>query len=748
MASTTNTSWLTPNVTAIVSLFAATAIGMAACGTEERPRTTGIIANGGGTTSNNGGGGGVQTGDCEGDEIQECKVWIDANNCFVGEQQCQDGEWGPCVDPESLDTAALTGQTNCPANDCNPFCQRYNEPPGWIADGTAAPPGGSINGLPSSWQAAGQNEPCTDASDCQFDTYCDASGDCLPFQRDEFHATGAPDLTSPVACTPGEVYVCNRGDVVATAPIEVAILDASSTHLSGANCTDPGGTVHDTCVYTNDIAPGECALVTGCTWTGTKTIYVNPPDPPGTDGTPPLAEAALAPNGCANNWSMFHNVSQCNCSNTQTSSALNPVTMYLFLDDSGSMDDTPPTPDLWSSATAAVSTFVQDPSADNIRFAMRTYNDPDPTCRSGCSVSACTQPALTAAPDNAPEFLSNAAYEANLVTFIGNQFAGGGTPHTPTIQGMADWGMTRKAAFPTETVALVYITDGQDGDCGFSVGDPPGPVAAPAGTANAQGVLFYTVALPNANLSLMNEVALQGGTGAAIDLTMSTNVNADLTNALTAIQQSLLSCDIPIPNAGQVDPTAMTLEYLQNGVTSNAMVEVAGAGSCAATAPPYEWYLSAPATVTMCPETCNAVRADVNGVVNFLGGCVGAFTTSQFEEMYDGDCSAFPASGPVWEFLTYDTDTPGNSEVIFELRTGNTPAEAMSASYIEVARTSNAAPDASFGAGTQVDLAAALGPLNQQRYVQARITINPTSNQKESPTLHDYELQFSCLSNE
>ncbi len=736
---------------ALGALLLTYAVGVTACGNDEGPpRTTGINPTGGvGTGGMHSAGGGPATGACEGNEIQTCKVQIDANNCFVGEQQCQDGTWGPCVDPDTLDTAALTTQTNCPSNECNPFCQKYDEPTNWTGTGSASPPGGTIFGLPSAWQDAGQTQPCSDASDCQFDTYCNTStNQCVPFAAGEFHATGAPDLTSPVSCTAGEVYVCNRGDAVATAPIEVAILDASPNHLSNADCTDPMGTVADTCVHASDIAPGDCALVTGCSWSGTQTIYVNPPDPPGTDSVPALAEAALAPNGCANNWSVYHNTSQCNCAAATTSSALTPVTMYLFLDDSGSMDDNPPSPDLWSSATSALTTFVQDASANNIKFAMRTYKVPDASCINSCSAVGCANPALTAAPDGAPKLLSDAAYTANLVSFIGAQTSSGGTPHSATIQGMADWGTTWKAANPSETVALVYITDGQNGNCGFNVGDDPVPVAAPAGTANAQGVLFFTVALPNANLSLMNEVANQGGTGSAIDLTMSSNVNADVTAALTAIQQSLLSCDLAIPNAGQVDLSTLNMEYLQNGSTSIAMTEVANAAACGGATPPYEYYISAADTVTMCAPACTALRADTTGEVNFLGGCIGAFTSFQTQEMYAGDCSGYPSAGPTWEFLTYDTDTPGDSEVIFEVRTGNTAAEAMASSWIEVARTTNAAPDATFGGGTQIDLEALLGPLAQQEFLELQATVNPTSDQKASPTVHEVELQLSCLSNE
>jgi hypothetical protein len=152
----------------------------------------------------------------------------------------------------------------------------------------------------------------------------------------------------------------------------------------------------------------------------------------------------------------------------------------------------------------------------------------------------------------------------------------------------------------------------------------------------------------------------------------------------------------------------------------------------------------------MCPDTCNVIRADNAAEVQFLGGCVGAYTPAVVIEEYQADCSMFPSGGPLWEFLTYDTDSPGDSEVIFEMRTGNTYAEASAAPWVEVARSSSAAPDATFGAMTQIDLTdlMKLGPLAQQEFMHLRITVNPTSNQQATATLYDWDLQVSCYSNE
>jgi hypothetical protein len=81
----------------------AVALAVVCCG-EEAPPTGGIHPTGGGPGGHgDAGAGGVAIGGCEGDEIRECKVQIDANNCFIGEQQCQDGDWSECLDAGSFE---------------------------------------------------------------------------------------------------------------------------------------------------------------------------------------------------------------------------------------------------------------------------------------------------------------------------------------------------------------------------------------------------------------------------------------------------------------------------------------------------------------------------------------------------------------------------------------------------------------------------------------------------------------------
>jgi len=40
---------------------------------------------------------------CAPGDIRGCKIQINENNCFVGEQRCEHGLWSECLDPDDFD---------------------------------------------------------------------------------------------------------------------------------------------------------------------------------------------------------------------------------------------------------------------------------------------------------------------------------------------------------------------------------------------------------------------------------------------------------------------------------------------------------------------------------------------------------------------------------------------------------------------------------------------------------------------
>ncbi|MEQ9319507.1 MAG: vWA domain-containing protein, partial [Polyangiaceae bacterium] len=660
-------------MTAIAATLATALTWVAACGVADDNPTSPSGSTGAGA-SGTGTGVGGNAESCESGELRECKVDIDDDNCFVGVQECGDEGWGPCV--EGNDTLAIGGSGGCPANPCNTGCAQYDEdPPDITATGTPPPTlsSGSIYSLPGnianaclddSVHSCGGN--CTTPGYCQFDTHCVGNDTCPPWAANESEppGPGQPNLTVGIACDPARVPVCNRGDQTGGMGAEISIWTVDEDICGGSgpgvcqpavstNIAATGATQVGTCgPLPNDLAPGECVEVdcSGVAYSSAM-YHVNGCDEFGCPVTETDAE---------DNWGYYDDTIPCACSSTNASSSLQDVTMFMVLDNSGSMVSQ----GIWGPAQNATKSFITDPGSDTINFAMRMYGDnPTSGCdSSSCSVAACTDMA------HGPDFLSNAAHENALTTYIDNISTGGnGTPHLASVGGLVAASSNWAQANPTDLTVAVYISDGGNDNCGAN----NTTVAAPAGTANANdGVLTFTVALPGASLSLLNEIASQGGTGAAIDLTGSSNVDADLTQALQNIQGALLSCTLPIPNASTVDPSQVQVVYLPTAGGQVPLTEVANAGACSGA---NEFYFVPdavnPTDITMCPTICNTVRNDTGSTVEFVGGCSSQFTGSSVIETYTNGCAAGEAQ--TWDFLSFDTTIPAGTTVTWEVSASN-----------------------------------------------------------------------------
>lgn len=751
------TSWL---------LLGAAALSTGACTGDNRGGPTETVGTGAGASSGTSGAGGGTVESCEGDARRACKIDINENNCFVGEQVCENGRWSDCLPIES-DLSGQSGQWQansisppaaCTGNPCNPVCQTFDEDPTPDLEANGTPPpanaAGTVSDVPSSTSNACLDDTsagcldCNSSGNCQLDTRCIAppGTTCVPWEDGQYATgTGNPDLTVKVSCDGDIVTVCNRGDVAGGGTTGVSVW-APNPVLCGGTGTCASGmvtgmsgvsTLRATCpMVGGDLAPGECRAVP-CPLNGNPASYLHVN---GCDEFP----GCVPESDDANNWGYFQNSIGCTCSATTTGSSLQPVTMYLMLDSSGSMSSQ----GLWNPAKAAVSAFVSDPGSDTINLAFRTYRQAPACTDDNCNAGTCGTPAI------GPDLLSNATHEGAITGYLTGANTGGGTgtPHSAAIAGMAQWGSGWRTGNPNDIIALVYITDGQEGDCAYTETYASAvAISGPASTAYANdNVLFYTVALPSANLMLLNELAAQGGTGSAIDLTGSTNVAADLTAVLQGIQGSLFSCNVPIPNAATIDPNLVQAIFDPTSGSDRPLTEVANAGACSGGD---QFYFSPdaanPTDIVMCPVICDTVRNDVGSEVGITGGCAGGYTSEDHIFTYEGDCSGYPTgSSAFWDFLSYDTTIPGDATVEFAVSVSNiSEMDAEMGPWTTVATATSANPDALPGA--PVDIRAALSVAEAQApYAALRIRINPTSNGANSPAVDDWDLQYSCEFNE
>ena len=735
------------------------ALGAGACGSDnadgELPDTSAT----GGAGGEGGGGTGEPTPCDDEGATQSCNVKLNEDNCFVGVQTCVDGLWSECG-PGDVSEAALSTTAVCDAasgfnNPCNPTCQFFDEtPPQPIGiPGTGVPAGGTVDGLPPGIASQGLQDPCAASDDCQFDHFCNGSNVCEPWATGDHNMSGAlPDLTMPVPCD-GQVWVCNRGNAVAPAGVQVNVINGNTGNLNLGGCTGASGGPGSTCTTVSDILPGQCLNVPGCAALlspGNDTLVVNSQDYAGA--------AFITESNCDNNWTVDHNQSgACQCSASQTAAGVVEVNMFIAFDNSGSMG--PSYNDLWDPAVAGMTAFITDPLADPLNVALRFYDSCD------CSPSPfdpnCAIPAV---PLGSLDTLVDPLHEGNLVAAILAEGPGGGTPHNGSVAGACDWAITtsQNPINAGDQEVVVYMSDGQtESGCGNGTG----AIAAADAAFLAEGVLTFTIALPGADTTLLQNIA-NAGRGAMIDVEAEINAwvppgdptdNVDIgiaiTDAMVDIQNSVVPCELTVPNISEVDTSTLQIEYFPNGTPPpRTLTQVSGAGMCGMTPPvgaADQFFLATPTTVEMCTDVCNEIRGDLSAIVEVTGECLGGFTTTTVAmEDYQSACMA--PSLTSWDFFVYDTDLDafvGNTstQIEFQARAAATQAGLASESWVTI-RTATPTMDwdATYGGLNYVDLNAALGFASQSEWMELQAIITPSDNGTSSPVINSWDVAYSC----
>jgi hypothetical protein len=189
------------------------------------------------------------------------------------------------------------------------------------------------------------------------------------------------------------------------------------------------------------------------------------------------------------------------------------------------------------------------------------------------------------------------------------------------------------------------------------------------------------------------------------------------------------------------------------------LTPVANAAACTTSGQFYYDNATDPATLTLCPKACTAVQSDGHGRLNVEVECKKTTDaphppydpkplTTTFTEDYTPVCGQDRT--PVWQFLAYQTSTPGNSEVDFDVRVGNDAASLASAPWKTVATASAAANNevCSLTDSCLVDLFAQLGtPDNDAALLQLRVTLRPTLS-GYAPEVIDWRITHTCKDNQ
>ena len=307
---------------------------------------------------------------------------------------------------------------------------------------------------------------------------------------------------------------------------------------------------------------------------------------------------------------------------------LTPVNMLVMFDRSGSMEDD----DKWPNATAALTTFFEDPGTDGLKVALRFFphDEPQEGCtEDGCSAEACAEP-LVAIGELTAESAPADAHEGDLVSAIVNSApnggggggGGGGTPIYAALDGALRWAAAYKAMHPEETTVVIFLTDGEPNGCDEDF-DNISQLAADA-LAN-DGIMTFAIGLAGSSEEQMDQLAQAGGTGAGIFISNSATAEQELLEALNAIRGQTLSCDFAMPEPADpsmpIDPAKVNVTFTPGSGMAVTLPQVDGESECASSS---SWYYDdpdAPTQITLCPSACDLVREDTDGMLQILIGC-------------------------------------------------------------------------------------------------------------------------------
>ena len=301
------------------------------------------------------------------------------------------------------------------------------------------------------------------------------------------------------------------------------------------------------------------------------------------------------------------------------------VDVYLLIDKSVSMfcptsdvacdkspSNTPP-PTRWSAITEAVTKFVQDPASTDIGIGLGFFPQVMPVADQ-CVVSNYSTPVVPIAPakDSA----------SSIVSQIGAQVVGGNTPTHKALAGAFEYIKSYTAQTPGHTAAVLLVTDGVPFSCGESHTTTLTVPVAQMGFAGTPSIKTYVVGI--GNTAALDALALAGSG----DQTHYFDGNGDVSSKLQAALKSVatsITCDYTIPTGGKaIDFGLVNVEgKVGDAGVPTALGNVTSAAQCDARG---GWYydVSPPATpskITLCPQSCDPLKATANSTVKVLYGC-------------------------------------------------------------------------------------------------------------------------------
>lgn len=293
-----------------------------------------------------------------------------------------------------------------------------------------------------------------------------------------------------------------------------------------------------------------------------------------------------------------------------------PLDIYVMFDTSGSMlNDVGGVTRLYAVQQAAQQ-FLRDPASQGIGVGIGYFGF-QPIGATTCDAASYTQPDVAVTLDHEAVIASLAA-----------RMPTGETPTGAALRGACDYAKAERAAHPGRALVILLMTDGTPEapvSCGKNGCCPTlddAKQAAAACAAGPSGVPTYVLGV-GPELDNLNQIASAGNTRAAY-LVGDSDVTSQVLAALNKIRgDAVVPCELGIPKASsgqQLDYTQVNLVYSTSGCNFVPAYHVDSQASCDASG---GWYYddpNAPASVELCPTTCDAVSIP-GAALRFSVGC-------------------------------------------------------------------------------------------------------------------------------
>ncbi|MEO5731781.1 MAG: VWA domain-containing protein [Byssovorax sp.] len=288
-----------------------------------------------------------------------------------------------------------------------------------------------------------------------------------------------------------------------------------------------------------------------------------------------------------------------------------PLDLYIAFDRSSSLAGFK-----WDNAKLGLSAFVNDPDSAGIGVALNFF--PLENTPTTCDQFAYQPPKVDFAPLPANAMPITAAMAAAAPT-------GFSTPIYPALGGAILGAKAYAQSHAGHVAAVLLVSDGApegpSGMCGSVNPEDPQVIAdlAKAGFAPPFGIRTFVVGLPGVSSTIANQIAVAGGTDAAI-LVGGVDVKTEFQTALAKVRGQALPCEYQLPGkveGGEVNPGDVNVLITPNGGSSSVLPQDT---KCADKGWRYD-DPQKPTKIVFCPSSCKALKTTFDVKVQILLGC-------------------------------------------------------------------------------------------------------------------------------